>query len=30
LDKVEEFIKTTDELVGKQLRGEKIGNGNHA
>ena len=30
LDKIEEFIKTTDELVGKQLRGEKIGNGNHA
>jgi RecJ-like exonuclease len=25
LDKIEEFIKAVDELVGKQLRGEKIG-----
>jgi len=28
LDKVEEFIKTADELVGKQLKGEKIGDNN--
>ena len=28
LDKIEDFIKTADELVGKQLKGEKIGNEN--
>ena len=30
LDKVEEFVKTVDELVGKQLRGEKVGSNNNA
>jgi single-stranded-DNA-specific exonuclease len=30
LDKIEEFVKTVDELVGKQLRGEKVGSDNHA
>ena len=30
LDKTEAFIKTVDELVGKQLRGEKIGSNNNA
>jgi RecJ-like exonuclease len=30
LDKIEGFIKTVDELVGKQLRGEKIGSDNNA
>ena len=30
LDKIEEFVKTVDELVGKQLRGEKVGSENHA
>ena len=30
LDKIEAFIKTVDELVGKQLRGEKIGSDGHA
>ena len=30
LDKIEGFVKTVDELVGKQLRGEKIGSDNNA
>jgi len=30
LDKIEEFIKTVDALVGKQLRGEKSGSNDHA
>ncbi len=30
LDKIEDFVKCADELVGKQLRGEKIGSDNHA
>jgi single-stranded-DNA-specific exonuclease len=30
LDKVEAFIKSVDELVGKQLRGEKIAGNNNA
>jgi RecJ-like exonuclease len=30
LDKIEDFVKTVDELVGKQLRGEKVGSDNHA
>jgi single-stranded-DNA-specific exonuclease len=30
LDKIEEFVETIDELVGKQLRGEKVGSDNHA
>ncbi len=30
LDKVEDFVKTVDKLVGKQLKGEKIGSNNHA
>ncbi|HUK84849.1 MAG TPA: DHH family phosphoesterase [Candidatus Acidoferrum sp.] len=30
LDKIEDFLKTADELVGKQLRGEKIESVNHA
>ena len=25
LDKIEDFVKTVDELIGKQLRGEKVG-----
>ncbi len=29
LDKVEEFVKLADELVGKQLRGEEIAGNNH-
>jgi len=29
LDKIEAFIKTVDELVGKQLKGEKIGSNNN-
>jgi single-stranded-DNA-specific exonuclease len=29
-DKIEDFVKAADELVGKQLRGEKIGSINHA
>ncbi len=29
LDKIEDFVKCADEFVGKQLRGEKIGSGNH-
>lgn len=28
LDKVEDFIKLANELVGRQLRGEKIGSDN--
>jgi RecJ-like exonuclease len=30
LDKIDEFVKTVDEIVGKQLRGEKVGSENHA
>jgi len=30
LDKIEAFVKTVDELAGKQLRGEKIGSNDHA
>jgi RecJ-like exonuclease len=30
LDKVEGFIKTADELVGRQLKGEKLGSNNQA
>jgi single-stranded-DNA-specific exonuclease len=30
LDKIESFIKTADELVGRQLKGEKLGSNNHA
>ena len=30
LDKVEDFIKTADELVGKQLKGEKLGSKSHS
>ena len=30
LDKIEDFVKTVDELVGKQLRGEKIGSDSNA
>jgi len=30
LDKIEGFVKTVDELVGKQLRGEKIGSNSNA
>jgi RecJ-like exonuclease len=30
LDKIEEFVKTVDDLIGKQLRGEKVGSDNHA
>jgi single-stranded-DNA-specific exonuclease len=30
LDKVEDFIKTADELVGKQLKGEKLGSESHS
>jgi RecJ-like exonuclease len=30
LDKIDDFIKTVDDLVGKQLRGEKIGSNGHA
>lgn len=30
LDKVEAFVKTVDELVGKQLKGEKLGNNSNA
>lgn len=29
LVKIEDFIKTVDELVGKQLKGEKVGSNNH-
>lgn len=29
LDKVEAFIKTANELVGRQLKGEKLGSDNH-
>lgn len=29
LDEIEEFIKSVDELAGKQLRGEKFGSENH-
>jgi len=30
IDKVEDFIKTADELVGRQLKGEKLGRENRA
>jgi single-stranded-DNA-specific exonuclease len=30
IDKIEDFVKTVDELVGKQLRGEKSGSNNNA
>jgi RecJ-like exonuclease len=30
LDKIEGFVRTVDELVGKQLRGEKIGSNSNA
>ena len=30
LDKIEAFVKTVDELVGKQLRGEKVGSDSNA
>ncbi len=30
LDKLEAFIKTADELVGRQLKGEKLGSNNNA
>jgi RecJ-like exonuclease len=30
LDKIESFIKTADELVGRQLKGEKLAGNNHA
>lgn len=30
LDKIGDFIKTVDELVGKQLRGEKLGSDNNS
>jgi single-stranded-DNA-specific exonuclease len=30
LDQVESFIKTADELVGKQLKGEKLGSNSHS
>jgi RecJ-like exonuclease len=30
LDKIEGFVKTVDELVGRQLRGEKIGSEDNA
>jgi RecJ-like exonuclease len=30
LDRVEAFIKTADELVGRQLKGEKLGSNSHA
>ena len=30
LDKIESFLKTADELVGRQLKGEKLGSNNHA
>jgi single-stranded-DNA-specific exonuclease len=30
MNKIDDFIKTVDELIGKQLRGEKIGSDNHA
>jgi RecJ-like exonuclease len=30
LDKVTDFLKTADELVGRQLKGEKLGSNNHA
>jgi RecJ-like exonuclease len=30
MDKIEEFVKTVDELVGKQLRGEEIGSNSNA
>jgi RecJ-like exonuclease len=30
LDKIEDFIKFSDELVGKQLRGEKVGSDHNA
>jgi RecJ-like exonuclease len=30
LDKIEEFVKNVDELVGKQLRGEKVGSDSNA
>jgi RecJ-like exonuclease len=30
LDKIESFVKTVDELVGKQLKGEKIGSNNNS
>jgi len=29
LDKIDAFVKMVDELVGKQLRGEKIGSVNN-
>lgn len=30
MDKIESFIKAADELVGRQLKGEKLGSNNHA
>jgi single-stranded-DNA-specific exonuclease len=30
LDKIADFVRLADELVGKQLRGERIGSGNNA
>ena len=30
LDKVNDFIKAADELVGRQLRGEKVGSDGNA
>ena len=30
LDKVADFLKTADELVGRQLKGEKLGSNHHA
>jgi single-stranded-DNA-specific exonuclease len=30
LDKIEAFLKTADELVGRQLKGEKLGSNSHA
>jgi single-stranded-DNA-specific exonuclease len=30
LDKIEDFVKSVDELVGRQLRGEKLGSDSNA
>ncbi len=30
LDKIEDFVKTVDEFVGKQLKGEKLGSDSNA
>ena len=29
LDKVEDFVKTVDELIGQQVRGKKVGSNNN-